>query len=53
MTTQPPATLSDCTALVNEAVAALIASGLTDEQKEHVGTLANAYLYASRLCSPQ
>jgi hypothetical protein len=50
MTPQPPATIADCTALVSEALAALVGSGLTPEQKQHVGTLVNAYIYASRLC---
>jgi hypothetical protein len=50
MTTQPPANLTECTALVNEAFAALAAFGLTDAQKQHLGTLANAYLYAVNLC---
>lgn len=43
---QPPKSLAECTDLVNESVAALLASDLTAEQKQHVGTLANAYLYA-------
>ena len=50
MTTQPPDTIADCTALVSEALAALTGSGLTPEQKQHVGTLVNAYIYASRIC---
>ena len=50
MTTQPPATIADCTALASEALAALAASGLSEEQKQHVGTLVNAYIYASLLC---
>ena len=46
MTTQPPSNIADCTALVNEAFAALVASGLTPEQTQHLGTMANAYLFA-------
>jgi hypothetical protein len=48
MTTHPPKTLAECTGLVNEAIEALMASNLSSEQKQHIGALANAYLYATR-----
>jgi len=36
---------------MNETVDALMASRLTPEQKQHVCTMSNAYLFASKLAT--
>jgi hypothetical protein len=47
-TTQPPNSLRDATAIATESLAALVASDLTADQKQHVGNLVNCYLYSSK-----